>query len=236
MRIYFDKQIFSHLFKQEKAEYINLLKKLYEFKENGLFCYSHAHLLDLKNDKTDIKYRELDFIETLVDDNYLSYHAINKYTSCYLAKPNQAFADVDIVEDKLDFSKIFDFDDSFLSFEDREKFNSAKKILTDFKFDLSIFQNDLTNPEIDDSLKKILPFKNTEVSFIEMMENMMGSLKTLEEDKTAYKGLRNISEKYINNGKFSIEYDNIDFNNDLKNSVLQKTFIEYVKSNLNPNP
>jgi hypothetical protein len=32
-----------------------------------------------------------------------------------------------------------------------------------------------------------------------------------------------------------IEYDEIDFNDDLKNSVLQKTFIEYVNYNLNPN-
>lgn len=78
MRIYFDKQIFSYLFKNEKPEYVDLLKKLYDYKQNSLFCYSHAHLLDLKNDKTDIKFQELKFIETLVDDNYLSYHAIDK--------------------------------------------------------------------------------------------------------------------------------------------------------------
>ena len=63
----------------------------------------------------------------------------------------------------------------------------------------------------------------------------MSMLKTLEDDKTAYKGLRNAVDKNINNGKFTVEYDNIDFNDDLKNSVLQKTFIEYVNTNLNPN-
>jgi hypothetical protein len=57
----------------------------------------------------------------------------------------------------------------------------------------------------------------------------------LEDDKSAYKGLRNAVDKNINNGKFTVEFDKIDFNDDLKNSVLQKTFIEYVNSNLNPN-
>src|SRR5690606_31480098 len=66
-------------------------------------------------------------------------------------------------------------------------------------------------------------------------EHFMGMLKTMEEDKTAYKGLRNVVDKNINNGKFTVEYDSIDFNDDLKNSVLQKTFLEYVNNNLNPN-
>ncbi len=61
-RIYFDKQIFSHLFKQENPVYQNLLIQLLADKHHFLFCYSHAHLLDLKNDKTDIKYKELEFI------------------------------------------------------------------------------------------------------------------------------------------------------------------------------
>lgn len=77
-RIYFDKQIFSHLFKQENPVYQNLLIQLLADKHHFLFCYSHAHLLDLKNDKTDIKYKELEFIEQLVGDNYLSYHATEK--------------------------------------------------------------------------------------------------------------------------------------------------------------
>jgi hypothetical protein len=70
---------------------------------------------------------------------------------------------------------------------------------------------------------------------MEWTEHFMGMLKTMEEDKSAYKGLRNVVDKHINNGKFTIEYDNIDFNDELKNSVLQKSFIEYVNNNLNPN-
>ena len=54
-RIYFDKQIFSHLYKGEKLVYQKFLKDLLQSKDGFLFCYSHGHLLDLKNDKTEIK-------------------------------------------------------------------------------------------------------------------------------------------------------------------------------------
>ena len=235
MRIYLDKQIFSHLFKQEKSEYIHLLKKLYEYKKNGLFCYSSAHLLDLKNDKTNIKYNELKFIETLVDDNYLSYHVIDKCTSCYLATPSQAFEDIDLDDELFDFNKIFDIDDGLLNPEEKQKFIEAKKVLTDLKFDFSFMQNDLASDELDDSLKKIIPLNKPEMSIFDMMEGMMNSLKIIQEDKTAYKGLRNITDKHFNNGKFTVEYGSIDFNDDLKNSALKKTFIEFVNGNLNPN-
>jgi hypothetical protein len=63
----------------------------------------------------------------------------------------------------------------------------------------------------------------------------MGMLKNMQEDKSVYKGLRNVTDKHINNGKFTIDYDEIDFNEDLKDSPLQKTFIDYVKSNINQN-
>lgn len=234
MRIYLDKQIFSHLFKKEKTEYVELLKKLYAFKKNGLLCYSHAHLLDLKNDKTDIKYAELNFMETLVDDNYLSYHAINKTTSCYLAKPMEAFEDVNADEEKIDFTKLFEINDSFITSEQKEQLNLAKQLLTNLKLDFGFLNKDDIPKEVSEPLKKIFPKVNQSMSLMELMESSMDALKIIQEDKSVYKGLRNVSDKYINNGKFTVEYNDVDFNDDLKNSVLQKSFIEYVNSNLNP--
>ena len=234
MRIYLDKQIFSHLFKQEKPEYITLLKKLYENKTNLLFCYSHAHLLDLKNDKTQIKYRELEFIETLVNDNYLSYHALDKNTSCYLAKPSEAFADVDVQDEPIDMSKIFDFDNSLLSPQEREQFTAAKDVLANLKFDFNIFGQSVLEEEVSNPLSKILPTQTEPMSILDMSEHMLKVLKSMENDPSVYKGLRSVSDKYLNNGKFTIEFDSIDFNEELKDSPLQKTFIEYVTSNLNP--
>ena len=38
-------------------------------------------------------------MKTLVDDNYLSYHAFEKRTSSYLATPSQIFQDNDSLDD-----------------------------------------------------------------------------------------------------------------------------------------
>jgi hypothetical protein len=232
MRIYLDKQIFSHLFKQEKSQYVDLLKKLYDYKSNGIFCYSHAHLLDLKNDKTDIKYDELKFMETLVEDNYLSYHAIDKYTSCYLVKPLEAFADIDIEEEEFDVSDIFNLDTSLMTEEQNDNLAIVKNLFNDFKFDFSFLKENLPE-DADDSINKIIP--SEKMSIMDLTQHMMSMVKNMEEDKSFYKGLRGTSDKYLNNGKFTVDFNSIDFNDDLKNSALQKTFIEFVNGNLNPN-
>lgn len=233
-RVYFDKQIFSHLFKGENPIYQKLLKGLYQNKHNFLYCYSHAHLLDLRNDKTDIKYKELEFIETLVGDNYLSFHAIEKRTSCYLAKPTEAFDNLED-EEGFSFSNIFDdVDLNFASQEQRDQFAKAKDLLFNQKLDFNFSQIPNLPEDTFSALSKILPLKSSSMSIMEWTEYFMGMVKTMQEDKSVYKGLRNVVDKNINNGKFTVEYNSIDFNDDLKNSVLQKSFIEYVTSNLNP--
>jgi len=234
VRIYFDKQIFSHLFKQEKSKYVKLLNKI-RTQKASLFCYSHAHLLDLKNDKTDIKYSELKFIDSIVNDNYLSYHAIKKITSCYLARPLEAFADVERDSEEVNFSSIFNFDTSELSIEDKEKIDSARKIFTDTKLNFNFPGLENVDSKITDPLSKLLPLGKKTMSLMQWGEHLMEMLKNMQEDKSVYKGLRNVTDKHLNNGKFTIDYDEINFNEDLKNSDLNKTFIEYVNSNLNPN-
>lgn len=234
VRIYFDKQIFSHLFKQQKAQYVKLLNQIRKQKAS-LFCYSHAHLRDLKNDKTNIKYSELEFMDSIVNDNYLSYHAIEKKTSCYLARPLEAFADVENETDDIDFSSIFDFDTSDLNPEDHEKFENAKNLLTETKLDFNFPEMENLDSSITDPLINLLSFGKEPMSIMQWSEHFMGMLKNIQKDKTVYKGLRNVTDKHINNGKFIIDYDEIDFNEDLKDSHLQKTFVEYVNSNLNPN-
>ena len=157
VRIYFDKQIFSHLYKQEKTQYVKLLNQIRKQKAS-LFCYSHAHLRDLKNDKTNIKYSELEFMDSIVNDNYLSYHAIEKKTSCYLARPLEAFAEVEKETDDIDFSSIFDFDTSDLNPEDKEKFENAKTLLTETKLDFNFPGMENLDSSITDPLKNFLPF------------------------------------------------------------------------------
>ncbi|MEO7990980.1 MAG: hypothetical protein ABI663_15640 [Chryseolinea sp.] len=236
-RIYFDKQIFSFLFKDNDPVYQNFLVELYNNKQNFLYCYSRGHLLDLKNDKTEIKYKELEFIETLVGDNYISYNAVAKKTSCYLATPKEVFKDIEEEDDDpISFNNLFDdLDLDSATEEQREQITRAKEIFTNQKFDFGFSNLSELSDELKGPLGKMLPIGKSSMTLMEWTEYFMESLKSMEEDKSVYKGLRNVVDQHINNGKFVVDFDTIDFNDDLKNSVLKKSFTEYVNGNLNPN-
>jgi hypothetical protein len=192
-------------------------------------------LLDLKNDHTDIKLDDLAFMETLVGDNYLSYHALEKRTSCYLAKPLEAFEGILEDDEPISFSNLFDIDLINSTKEQRDQIEKAKDIFHNTEIDLGFSEINILLPDIEKPLRKILPFGVSKMSLMKWVEHFMKMLKIMEEDKTVYKGLRNVVDRYINNGKFTLDYNNIDFNDDLKNSVLRTSFIEYVNGNLNPN-
>ena len=69
--IYLDKQVFSHLFRAKEEKYILLREKILSHKDEFIFFYSNGHLYDLQDDKTDMKYREMEFMQSVVDDNRL---------------------------------------------------------------------------------------------------------------------------------------------------------------------
>lgn len=232
MRIYFDKQIYSNLFKKKDEKYSTLLKKIEQ--RNFLICYSHALLLDLKNDKTDFKYKELDFIETLVDDNYISYHALDKVTSAYLAKPREAFNDIESESTDIDFEEIFNFDTDDLPESQKNLINSAKEVIFNTNFDLNFIDKDSFPKEGKELFMKLFPKVQDSLNLKDAMNYFIDFINVLNEDKSAYKGLRKLSDGYINNEKFKINYDEIDFNKELKNSALKKTFLEHIEQTVNP--
>lgn len=232
-RIYFDKQIFSHLFNGVDPVYQNLLEAILQNRDDFLFCYSHAHLLDLKNDLTNKKYDELDFMETIVRDNYLQYADSEKSTSCYLAKPGEAFRSIDWNDSFPSLASLFDgIDLSLATQEQKDKLDQANKMLNT-KLDFGFPGADVLPEDIAAQLGKILPPAGS--SLMDWAEHFMGLTKLMEEDKNVYKGLRGMIDKYINNGKFTVDYDKIDFNDDLKNSELKKSFMDFVHQNLDPN-
>lgn len=231
-RIYFDKQIFSYLFKGKDDLYQSFLKNLYDYKNNFLFCYSHGHLLDLKNDKTNIKYDELNFMQTLVDDNYLCYYANDKGASCYLATPSDAFKEIDTEDETISFTNLFEgIDLTFATEEQKEQIAFAKNLFTNQKLDFGFSSMGNIPEDMAGVLKKVLPISAPELTISEWTEHFTRMIKTMEEDKTVYKGLRKIVDEHVNHGKFK---PGINFNEDLKKSALNKTFIDYVTTNLNP--
>lgn len=236
IRIYLDKQIFSYLKKGDKPEYTKLLADIKQSKNNLLYCYSHALLLDLKNDTSDIKYEELEFIETIVDDNYLSYNESKKKTYCYLIKPLQAFKDYIDEDDEEDisFDNLFDIDLKYVTEEQKEQFKQAKDLLYNQKIDFGFSQLQNLPEDMVGPLGKILPIGTDSMTMMEWAKHFMGTLKLIQEDKTVYKGLRNMIDKNLNNEKFTININEVDFNNDLKNDDLKKSFTDFVNNNINP--
>jgi hypothetical protein len=233
MRVYFDKQIYSNLFKLNQEKYITLSKKIEQ--RNFIICYSHALLLDLKNDKTDFKYKELDFIESLVNDNYISYHALNKVTSAYLAKPREAFEDVENETTEIDFEEIFNFDIDGLSNEEKQIIKSAREMIFNTDFDMNFIDKNSFPEEHKELFSKLFPEVKSSLNLKDAITYFMDFIDTLNEDKSIYKQLRNLSSAYLNNKKFEINYNEIDFNDELKNSALKKTFLEHIEQTINPN-
>ena len=76
--IYFDKQVFSYLFNTCDEKYIRLKEKILAHKEEFIFLYSAGHLMDLNNDMSEKKYAEMEFMHSIVDENFLIFDSYIK--------------------------------------------------------------------------------------------------------------------------------------------------------------
>ena len=102
--IYLDKQVFSHLFKGSEEKYRRLRDQILEHRDEFIFMYSEGHILDLQKDTTDIKFKELDFIKSVVGNHCLVYRS--PHIQVATIEPAKAF------EDRPDF-----FDTKWIEFE-----------------------------------------------------------------------------------------------------------------------
>ena len=66
MRIYLDTNVFQFLKKEVGKD---LYARILEDKNKNVYCFSEAHIQDLVRDKTDEKFKDMDFMETIVDYN-----------------------------------------------------------------------------------------------------------------------------------------------------------------------
>lgn len=96
------------------------------------FFYSNAHLFDLQDDKTDIKYAEMEFMQSIVGENRLIYES-NKL-EVMKQSPRKAFETIGKVDD---FSWLENFDFSQITEEQRNAINNIVDIsIKDLKGEL----------------------------------------------------------------------------------------------------
>lgn len=71
MKIYLDSSIFQALKRQENRE---LYELVLADKQLNYYCFSEAHIQDLIRDESDEKFKDMDFMATIVDTNSWHYH------------------------------------------------------------------------------------------------------------------------------------------------------------------
>lgn len=105
MRIYLDNCIFQDL---KKEEHGNLLQLIKEDKKRNLYCFSEAHLYDLSRDKSDEKYKDMDFMESIAEAN--CWYFENQRTTFKSLTPKSYY-------DSFDWTPVVEFfsDDATLS-------------------------------------------------------------------------------------------------------------------------
>ena len=217
--IYFDKQLFSHLFKSQEEKYLALRKKILSHRDEFIFLYSNAHLLDLQQDTTDIKYDEMDFMQSIVDGNHIFYESPN--IGVIKESPRSAFNNVAKVDD---FSWLYELDLSQITEEQCDAINNI--------IDISI--KDLRGELEFDWLKKRTPIRSKELAIDK--ENLISFVKLVKdnfyEDKNSYKNIRDNAVKNYNPTSITSDCEQI-FNNQLEAAPLGLSFIETIKAVIN---
>ena len=216
--IYFDKQLFSHLFKAKEEKYITLREKILSHKDEFIFLYSGAHLLDLQNDITDTKYAEMEFMQSIVDGNCLVYEAPNIVVR--KQTPREAFDTIHRIDD---FSWIDDIDFSTITDDQRNAINNI----------VDIAAKDLSGKLDYDWLNTRTPISSDKLycdkaAFSAVMNFIS---RNFFENKDSYKTIRDNTIARYNPSLIIADSENI-FNEQFASSPLGLSFIDTVKATL----
>lgn len=227
-RIYIDTNVFSNLRANSQPKFQSFNRLLTERKDNLSFFFSSAHIRDKRKDLSDIKFQDFDFMESFVQDNYLAYDLTRKQTYFFLATPKMVF---DNDHPEKEFSDPFAFldetdDDPLLS----AVFSSVKELLSQpTNIDVSLFEN--APEEQKKLLESFLPINTPGATILDQMKCMMAFTEDLQKDGDKYKELRTMIDLGMNNGAITLN-GNEDFNEALKNTIIRKTYLEYVKDSM----
>ena len=214
--IYLDKQVFSHLFKASNEKYSLLREKILSHKDEFIFFYSNAHLFDLQDDETNIKYTEMEFMQSIVFGNRLIYE--NSKLEVMKLAPCDAFETIGKIGD---FSWLENFDVSQITAEQRSAINNI--------VDISV--KDL-NGELDvDWLTKRKPISADKLlvdmqSFTSLMNFVSYNFY---ENKNLYKNLRENTIAKYNPTSITEESESV-LNEQLVLSTLGLSFLDVVKA------
>lgn len=213
--IYLDKQIFSYLFKSNEAKYKTLKEKILSHKDDFIFLYSDAHLLDLQKDETEQKFAEMEFMQEIVDSNRLILDG--RKVDIVKDAPKDLFDTLNKVGDidTIDFSQLNTEQINILS-------NAIDLFIKDINGQLELNWLNDREPIHEDKPQINQEFVTSILKYV---------ANSLYCQKEPYKLVRdNIKAKY--NPTIEIADNLTDFNDKLKNAPLRLSFIDTIKASL----
>lgn len=227
-RVYLDTNAFSNLKKKVNEVYADLGKAIELYSGNLSFVFSPAHIRDKRKDPSDMKLADFEFMETLVQDNYLSYHMVECNTTFYLATPRRVFDDN---ADGVDLSTVVNRFQEMLTWTDvsniEGKDNSAW--VTDSVKDHLAQNQPLTQVQLA-LVNNAFPEAERQ-NIGQMMKRFLAFSQDMYTNHETYKTLRSILDENFNNGKFNLNGE-LDFNKAFEDSAFNTSFTEFVKSTL----
>ncbi|RTY77953.1 hypothetical protein EKL97_14870 [Flavobacterium sp. LS1P28] len=228
-RVYIDSNVFRYL---KNPNYSRLLENLVEQKDKLIFYYSYAHLSDLTRDKTNKKFEDLLFMEQLVDKNYLNLKIDETIVNVQIASPTEAFNNLDHTP----LSEILNFTELFSEMESNEidtpeiiDVKDKMKLMFNMPIGNLGIPNFIDDIGVNNPLIRMLPTLENGSTLMDLIKGMLETIDNLNQDPSIWRGLRNYSIDALNLKKFNIDINNKNFDSELKDTPLQKSFMEFVE-------
>lgn len=237
-RVYLDSNIYRYLKINKGNNSSSLFERLIQSKEEIMFYYSYAHLSDLSRDKTNKKFDDLNFMEQLVDSNFLMLNADDKFVNVQIANPTESYNSMNFAP----INEVIDFQELFAEMEIKEDDSiELKEAKEKMKMVFNMPLSSLGIPNLSDSIEeinpinKLLPSLSENGTFLDLIKGMLNTFTDLHEDPTIWRDFRSYSIKSLGNNLFNIDVNDNSFNELLKETPLQKSFLEFVEETFTHN-
>jgi hypothetical protein len=237
-RIYLDSNIFRYLKINENNNTSSLFKNLIQSKQDLIFYYSYAHLSDFSRDKTDKKFEDLLFMEQLVDSNFLNLRSDEEFVNVQIAFPSDAYNIMSFVpmNELLNFHELME--ELEILEDDSAEIKEAKKkgkLIFNMPLNYLGIPNFTDLVEENNPINRFLPTLTENPTLLDLMKSMLDTFTDLNEDPKIWREFRNHSIKSLGNNAFNIDVNDSSFNELLRRTPLQKSFLEFVEETFKHN-
>lgn len=216
VNIYFDKQLFSYLFNAKEEKYVILRDKILTHKDDFVFLFSDAHIFDLQQDDTDMKYKEMDFMQSIVGENRLMW--CNSNIEVANESPRSAF---NHVVNTQNLSWLDDFDLSQIPKEQHDFINNVFDLfIRDLKGELDLDWITTRNPIHAGELRVK---KDEFASYLKFI------IHNLHDNNGVYKAMRDVAMENYNPTHITADNASV-LNSQLSSSPLGLSFVDTINA------